>query len=402
MAGPATGPTQRFRGTAVTTETQSQTSTDLGRPYADSGVRAIIDSLDVAVLVLDEKGTIRYRNKAASAMFPEGDDVASAFRGCRFPATFGGWETEIPRLIERREPRRLSCTFPAAEAPSQGLATLHCTPLAETDADRVTGVVILIDDARSEEVGAERVEVLQRLASLGKLAARVAHELNNPLDGILRYINLALRTAEDTQGSKLKSYLTESRTGLIRMVQIIGELLEFSRTTEGEFDEADINELVEQAIRNTTSTADIRKIVVTEDFQTQDMPAVPGSRLYQVCCNLIKNAIDAMPDGGRLSVATGLADGEVVIRVADTGVGLPAEADQVFEPFFTTKSAGKGTGLGLAICKDFVEDMNGTITASPGEDGGAVFTIHIPVTSCHRRSSATGAPPMSRRRLTGA
>ena len=132
------------------------------------------------------------------------------------------------------------------------------------------------------------------------------------------------------------------------------------------------------------------------------MPAVRGSRLYQVCGNLIKNAIDAMPDGGRLAVTAGMVDDEVVIRVADTGVGLPDEVDKVFEPFFTTKAAGKGTGLGLAICKDFVEDMHGAITAAPGEEGGAVFTIRIPISSCHRRSSRARSGSKPDRRLTGA
>ena len=108
------------------------------------------------------------------------------------------------------------------------------------DSGQVTGVVIAIDRNQDGEVSEEQLEISQRLASLGRLAARVAHELNNPLDGILRYINLALRVADDPPESKLKSYLSESRTGLMRMVQIISELLEFSRTTDGEFDELNV------------------------------------------------------------------------------------------------------------------------------------------------------------------
>jgi signal transduction histidine kinase len=101
-----------------------------------------------------------------------------------------------------------------------------------------------------------------------------------------------------------------------------------------------------------------------------------------VCCNLIRNAIDAMPDGGRLSITSGVVADDVVIRVADTGVGLPTSAEKIFEPFFTTKAPGKGTGLGLAICKDFIEDMQGTITAAPGESGGAVVIVRIPLSGC--------------------
>jgi signal transduction histidine kinase len=222
------------------------------------------------------------------------------------------------------------------------------------------------------------------LASLGKLATRVAHELNNPLDGILRYINLAMRLVDDASESKLKDYLAESRTGLMRMVQIISDLLEFSRCTEGNFEQTNVSEVVEQAIRAHASTADESHVIVAADFQTQDMPSIRGSRLYQVCCNLIKNAIEAMPEGGRLSITVGSAADHVIIRVADTGTGLPDPPDEVFKPFFTTKEPGKGTGIGLAICKDFIEDMQGTITASPGEDGGAVFTVRIPQGSFQR------------------
>ena len=112
------------------------------------------------------------------------------------------------------------------------------------------------------------------------------------------------------------------------------------------------------------------------------MPTMRGNRLYQVCRNLIKNAIDAMPDGGRLSITTGLADAHVVIRVSDTGVGLPDDPQKVFEASYTTKPAGEGTGLGLAICKDYIENMGGTLGTATGEDGGAVFTIMIPESAC--------------------
>jgi len=239
--------------------------------------------------------------------------------------------------------------------------------------------MILIQEIDAAHSSEQQQDVSRRLASLGKLAARVAHELNNPLDGILRYINLALRIVGDAPQPKLKAYLAESRIGLMRMVQIIGDLLEYSRATSGEFDEVGINEVIEEAIRASAAAAEENHVVVAADFQTPAMPTVRGSRLYQVCCNLFRNAIDAMPSGGRLTVTSGIVDDEVIIRVADTGIGLPEPIEKVFEPFFTTKPPGKGTGLGLAICKDFIEDMQGTITASHADNGGAVFTVRIPI-----------------------
>jgi len=109
-----------------------------------------------------------------------------------------------------------------------------------------------------------------------------------------------------------------------------------------------------------------------------------SANLFQVFCNLVKNAIDAMPTGGTLTVITEIVGSEVVIRFEDTGVGLPAEIERIFEPFFTTKGPGKGTGLGLAICRDIVEKYNGRITAARRPAGGSVFTIRIPLESCAR------------------
>jgi two-component system NtrC family sensor kinase len=111
--------------------------------------------------------------------------------------------------------------------------------------------------------------------------------------------------------------------------------------------------------------------------------------LFQVCCNVIKNAIDAMPDGGRLTITTAALDRDVVLRVEDTGVGLPENMDEIFEPFFTTKKPGEGTGLGLAICKDYVERLHGRITAERADPQGAVFIVSIPLASC--------VPPTTRR-----
>ncbi len=355
---------------------------------------AILDSLDAGLLIVDRDRTILYRNKVAKAMLIHGNDLDTAFRNARFLDKFPGWEQAVGTVLDRKDEVRIPCAIPTMEKAGPKLVLLRCMPLVDRGHGQSCAVITLTQAESPPALSQDHLEVSQRLVSLGRLAARVAHELNNPLDGILRYVNLAIRLAGDEASEpKLNTYLSESRTGLLRMVRIIGDLLEFSRTTDGEFDEMNVNEVVEQAVRNVTSTADMSRIVVTVDLQNHDAPVLRSSRLYQVCCNLIKNAIDAMPDGGRLSLTTGVVEGTVIIRVADTGVGLPPDADRVFEPFFTTKEPGKGTGLGLAICRDFVEDMHGTIEASPGEDGGAVFTIQVPVETRHRPSRLTGSTP---------
>lgn len=345
----------------------------------------MLDALSCGVLLVDSRGRILYRNTRAAVWTDDVDNLDSVFGEARFPDPFNGWCDLLERVTETGESLAVDCFVDRSKSDRASPLILHCSLLSGDPGTPPAGVTITIqprDQARA--VVDERIEIAQRLVSLGKLAARVAHELNNPLDGILRYVNLALRVADDVPEPKLKSYLGESRTGLLRMVRIIGDLLEYSRTSNGEFDAMSINEVVEQAIRNTSTATRSAKILVAADFQENNMPVVGGSRLYQMCCNLIKNAFDAMPDGGRLTITTGLVNGHVIIRFTDTGEGLPDDVDALFQPFFTTKEPGKGTGLGLAICREFVEAMQGTITAAPSPTGGAVFTVRIPISSCRR------------------
>lgn len=362
----------------------SHPSAPAGRQLPVAGAAEVLDSLPLGVVVVDASGQVLRRNALAQSLLPHADQLSSLFASVapvELPVDhevarggetgFPGWPATIRKVIGQELTVNLRCTT----AISQTLVWVQCGPLRTGEQP---GAVLLIEPLAETPSDDRQREMSRRLASLGKLAARVAHELNNPLDGILRYINLALRIVGDAPESKLKAYLSETRTGVIRMVTIIGDLLEYSRATAGEFDDVGINEVIDEAIRSLASAADERRIVVAVDFQCSTMPKVRGSRLYQVLCNLIRNALDAMPGGGRLTITSGIVGNEVVIRVADTGVGLPEPVEKVFEPFFTTKPPGQGTGLGLAICKDFIEDMGGMIIAAHGATGGAMFTVRIP------------------------
>jgi two-component system NtrC family sensor kinase len=252
----------------------------------------------------------------------------------------------------------------------------------DSDGAEVIGGILTVEDVTSKVTMEQRLAVSERLAAVGKLAAKVAHELNNPLDGILRYINLAMRVIGDGGDQRAVRYLDESRSGLMRMVQIISELLEFSRSTYSAYETADINKVVEDAVKAMFTTTSRARVEVVTDY-APDMPTVRSGNLFQVFCNMIKNAADAMPDGGRLTVITRLTDRELSVCFEDTGIGLPeGQISQIFQPFFTTKEPGKGTGLGLAVCKDIVERYNGRIEASNREGGGARFLVRLPLESC--------------------
>lgn len=216
-----------------------------------------------------------------------------------------------------------------------------------------------------------------------RLLAHVSHELNNPLDGILRYVNLAIRALETGRTERLNDYLTQAHGGLIRMSQIVRELVEFSRSAHAEAPCAGVNSIVEEAV-TIMSDRSARARVSIQCRLSENMPTLRDGGLFQVFCNLIKNAMDAMPHGGTLTIVTELDGPHAVIRFEDTGEGLPADidTDTVFKPFYTTKQPGRGMGLGLAICRDIVEKHDGTITAARLSPGGTSFTIRIPLKGC--------------------
>lgn len=353
---------------------QQSTSSSASSPKSCTiDAAAVLNHLGLGVLVVDRDGNILFRNTEAAHLLAEGDDLQKSFSTARFGPE-NHWRVNLGKVLSSRCALHWTGTFIAE--PTRHLH-IRCAPMHLPGS--AAKIAVLYLEARDGFGADEEYDVARRLTSLGKLAARVAHELNNPLDGILRYINLAMRVAGDAPESRLTSYLSESRSGLMRMIRIISDLLEFSRSSDAGLEETSVNELIEQAIKACSTAADANRVMVTADFQSDQMPRIRGSRLYQVCCNLIRNAIDAMPDGGRLTITSGLLDECVIVRVTDTGVGLPHPVEKIFEPFYTTKQPGKGTGLGLAICKEFVEDMGGTITAANADPGGAVFTVRIPV-----------------------
>jgi len=250
------------------------------------------------------------------------------------------------------------------------------------ETDGAAGALI-IEDITEKTALKKQFTGTQKLATVGKLASKVAHELNNPMDGILRYVNLALRIVEQEKLEKPKEYLSQCRQGLMRMVHIISELLEFSRSTYPLTEEyAEIEQIIEDAIKMTdmkTHSSDIR---ILRNY-SPGIPQIKCGNLFQVFHNLVKNALDSMPDGGELRISTmHSADNYISVEFSDTGEGFALEnAEAIFEPFFTTKGKGKGTGLGLAICREIIERCHGRITAENAPGGGSIFTVYLPVTN---------------------
>ncbi len=220
----------------------------------------------------------------------------------------------------------------------------------------------------------------EKLASLGQLAAGVAHELNNPLAAILLYSETMLKEHGESSPfhNDLKTIVSETK----RCKRIVSDLLNFARQSQLVTQPTDIHAIIHELLE----FAPRRIKTVQVNFITDLDPNLPlidadPSQLRQVLLNLMTNAVEAMPEGGTVTVRTRKAPaGMVTIEIQDTGVGIPPEnLNKLFTPFFTTKPIGKGTGLGLAIVYGIVKMHRGQISATSKVNKGTTFTVTLPI-----------------------
>jgi PAS domain S-box-containing protein len=353
---------------------------------SETGQR-VFQCLSLGLVVFDDQLQIIHVNPAAEFVVKGHAALAQALAEATLDAQYRDWSASLREVIDEGRQHRFENVVYREKDGRELLLNLICVPITDRSGQQIVGGTLVIEDVTAAVGLEKRLAVSERMAAVGKLAARVAHELNNPLDGILRYLNLSLRATELGAPEKVTAYLTQARGGLLRMAEIIRQLVEFSRSAHTAFGDASVNTILEEAIKVLSGQAVTGKVAIACTL-SQDVPACGGTSLFQVFCNLIKNAIDAMPDGGTLTVSTQATEGEILIRFEDTGIGLPPQLDRIFEPFFTTKEPGKGTGLGLAICKDLIEKQGGKITAENRPQGGAVFTVRLPVPETSKRMNA--------------
>jgi two-component system NtrC family sensor kinase len=237
-------------------------------------------------------------------------------------------------------------------------------------------------EERTRELVEMQARLIQseKLASLGKLAAGIAHEINNPLGGVLIYAHLLMEDTEknSSEYENLKKIVKETT----RCKDIVKGLLEFSRPKEPEMVPTDVHEVINRALAIFEPQALFQNIEVQKQFS--DIPRViaDGSQLQQVFTNIISNAAEAMAGSGVLTIRTSLEKQTDLIKIefSDSGHGIKAEnMNRLFEPFFTTKEVGKGTGLGLAISYGIIQKHEGSIEVRSEVGKGSTFTVILPV-----------------------
>jgi signal transduction histidine kinase len=219
------------------------------------------------------------------------------------------------------------------------------------------------------------------MASIGILAAGVAHEVNTPLTGIASYTQMlrAQVKPEDLRYPLLEKIEKQA----FRAAKIINNLLNFSRSGGTEFERLDINKVVLEVLSLLEHQLDKNSIKVLKELG-EDLPAIRGSenRLQQVFFNLMLNARDAMPSGGWLTLVTRADDDTIIVEVKDTGHGIRREdIKRIYDPFFTTKGIGRGTGLGLSVSYGIVQEHGGAIFVESSPGKGTVFQVALPAMS---------------------
>jgi PAS domain S-box-containing protein len=351
----------------------------------------IIESVNVGILVVDFDGRITTWNSALEEIFGVNReralrrnirDVMDAdlVETMRNATGERGWSLSETRHIYK---------FNASTEDGRPL-TLNIS-LAPFEVARgvIAGAIIVIENVTERAQLEEQLLQREKLSSIGLLAAGVAHEVNTPLAGISSYAQMLLQQVSD-QDPKHK-LLEKIHRQTLRASGIVNNLLNFSRTGDAQFRETDINVVLEDTLQLLEPQLRSANMEVVRHYG-QDLPAAYGSasKLQQVFMNLVINARDAMPAGGRLTISTRLVDTSLVVDFRDTGVGIaPENIARIYDPFFTTKEVGQGTGLGLALSYGIIQEHGGRIfvESRPGE--GAHFTIKLPTAFARQMQAAS-------------
>jgi two-component system, sporulation sensor kinase E len=348
------------------------------RLAGDKGLlETIFHAIQEGLIVLDGHSRISYANRAAEKMFGFRLDSAAGQPISRFLREID-WDLlldldgdEWTKLVSRE----IEITYP-----EHRFVDFYIVPLAAVQPAEPGAVVILRDITRDRENEAKSIES-ERLNALTLLAAGVAHEIGNPLNSLTIHLQLLereLRGLTEEQAAPLRELVEVSQREVTRLDQIISQFLRAVRPTTPGFEKASLGAVLHDTLEFLQHEVKDRDILVEVD-QPDDLPdaMLDKNQIKQVFFNIIRNAMQAMPQGGLLKITLGSTDRFVSIAFKDTGPGIPADQlGNIFEPYFTTKS--EGTGLGLMIVQRIVRDHGGELEVHSEPRVGTTFTIFLP------------------------
>ncbi len=355
---------------------------------------SIVDSINVGLMAVDLDGRVTHSNSALEQILEIGRDVAM---GKQVEELFAEDFADTLRQVLGKDGWRLQQLrniYKLHTATRNGRSLVLNISLAPLQGDALvqSGALVVLEDVTSKIRLEEQLQQREKLSSIGLLAAGVAHEVNTPLTGVSSYTQMLLGMLPDSDPKH--ALLQKIGRQADRAVNIVNNLLNFSRTGGAtEFTELDVNRVLDDTIQLIEPQLRRNQIEISRAYDP-DAPNVIGNagKLQQVFTNLLLNARDAIPDGGRISLrTTSSRDDLLVVEVSDNGIGIaPENVAKIYDPFYTTKGVGRGTGLGLAVSYGIVQEHSGHISVESAPGRGTTFRIALPTAHARARLQAVG------------
>jgi PAS domain S-box-containing protein len=354
---------------------------------------SIIESINVGLLAVDLEGRVTRMNSALEHILglPRDQGVNKKVEDL-FSEDFADtlWQVLGNDRWRLREIRNIYKIHTATRAGQTLVLNIAIAPLQ--DLQEQTGALVVVEDVTSRIRLEEQLQQREKLSSIGLLAAGVAHEVNTPLTGVSSYTQMLLGMLPETDPKH--ALLQKVRRQAERATNIVNNLLNFSRTGSAtEFGQVDIHRVLDDTLQLLEPQLRSSQIEIVREYK-EDQPLVFGNsgKLQQIFTNLLLNARDAIPNGGRIKIATSNDDNDsLVIEIADSGIGIaPENVAKIYDPFYTTKGVGRGTGLGLAVSYGIVQEHSGHISVESMPGRGTTFRISLPTSDLRTRLQAVG------------
>jgi PAS domain S-box-containing protein len=354
---------------------------------------SIIESINVGLLAVDLEGRVTRLNSALEHILDLRRDAAiGRYVEDLFSEEFAdtlkqvlgkdGWQL--------KEIRNIYKLHTATRANRALVLNIALAPLQDVQGQ--TGALVVLEDVTARITLEEQLQQREKLSSIGLLAAGVAHEVNTPLTGVSSYTQMLLGMLNENDPKH--ALLQKVRTQAERATNIVNNLLNFSRTGSAtEFAEVDVARVLDDTLQLLEPQLRRSQIEIVRCYAPNAPEAYANAgKLQQVFTNLILNARDAIPDGGRITVSTETADdGSLVAEISDTGIGIaPENVAKIYDPFYTTKGVGQGTGLGLAVSYGIVQEHAGRMSVDSTPGRGTTFRITLPTARLRTRLQAAG------------
>ncbi len=348
----------------------------------------ILESLEIGVIVIDRKGQLILRNESAHRLMSL---VHTAPSGTHYEQLLSGYPDirEIVAAGVEKGSYVNEVEHNLSDADASRTVRITTLPLKDRG-KRISGTLLLVHDVSEVTTMERQVQTAERLSALGTLAAALAHEIRNPLEAL--NLNLALlgrnldtSTQSNAGGDKRKKYFAVLEDEIARLSGILDNFLSFARPSQSPICNLRLDGILRQVVELVENQALSQQVSIGVDIEGEDF-TVHGSedQLKQAFLNLMINALEAMPEGGRLSVraeshlALHDAPPMVVVRICDTGKGIaPDKLGRLFDPFFSLKP--QGTGLGLTIAHRVVQQHRGRIRVESAQGKGTTFTLELPL-----------------------